>query len=455
MSKIATLMGMLLTCVLLLSATLAHAADDPHWLEVEVGKSVVLETPKSPTTIAMTDSAVANFEVLNQVNRLQVQGIAIGTTDLIVTYGEGDPPDIYEITVNRDLSDLIRRIEAIVEGEPPRAYPLEDRIVIEGAVDDLDTLEQVALVAQIYDEEFVNLMQVRGDHQVQLEVMFAEVSRTATRAMGMNVMYGSPTQSFGLLGPQAGLNTVNHPGAEALGGTIGGAAAGGFDVLGYYGGLDLGAVISVMDQYNIGKVLAQPTLVSLSGQQSEFMAGGEIPIPTQGGVGVAPTTTLEGYGIALSFVPTVLAGNVIDIQMELEISEPDFSVATKVGGTEVPGKVTRKGKHHLRVESGMTFAVAGLLSENSTYNRVGVPGLGKIPLLGMFFRQVRHVRDETEVVIYVTPRLVRPLAPGEVPAAPGTTENNNPGDIELYIWGLAHRPGSRTAAPTGAVGLQR
>src|SRR5689334_2665165 len=154
------------------------------WLDIELGKSFVITTPRVPSAIAITDPEVAVAVTLGVANKIQVQGTSIGTTDLVVQFGPGVPPLVYEITVHRDLSDLVRRIDSIVEGEPPRVYPLGERIVVEGPVDDLDTLEQVALVSRIYDEEFVNLMSVRGDHQVQLEVMFAEVSRTASRELG-------------------------------------------------------------------------------------------------------------------------------------------------------------------------------------------------------------------------------------------------------------------------------
>ncbi|MCA8974095.1 MAG: type II and III secretion system protein family protein, partial [Planctomycetes bacterium] len=161
------------------------------------------------------------------------------------------------------------------------------------------------------------------------------------------------------------------------------------------------------------------------------------------------------YGVKLLFVPTVLAGNVIDLRLLVEVSEVDPANALPIAGISVPGFITRKAATHLRIESGKTFAVAGLLNEDSTFVRRGIPGLGRLPIVGALFRQVRHERTETEVVLYVTPRLVRPLAAGEVPPAPGTTENNNPSDIELFLLGSAMRPGSRTAEPTGVVGLQR
>ncbi len=465
MRTLFALLAALFTAAVLLAAPAAHAQEErSDWLDIEMGKSVVLTTPRVPSAIAITDPSVAVAVTLGVANKIQVQGTSIGTTDLIVQFGPGVPPMIYEITVHRDLSGLVRRIDSIVEGEPPRVYPLGERIVVEGPVDDLDTLEQVSLVARIYDEEFVNLMIVRGDHQVQLEVLFAEVSRTGTRELGLNVLYGNRNLFGGLIGPTAGAVQFANPQlldlVEAGGqpGYVATPVAGGFSLGAYVQAIDMAAVLGVLDDYRLGKILAQPTLVSLSGQKAELLAGGEIPIPTpQGGGGGGLTITIQfkEYGIKLWFIPTVLAGDVIDVQMYLEISEPDFAAATRVAGLDVPGFVTRKGKSHLRMESGMTFAVAGLLSDNITYARIGVPGLGRIPLIGTLFRTVRHVREETEVVIYVTPRLVRPLAPGEVPAGPGTTENNNPSDFELYLLGMDHRPNSRTASPTGAVGLQR
>ena len=452
------------TMLTTLATTPAYAQEDRgSWLDIEVGKSVTVTTPKVPSAIAVTDAEVAITQTLGAANKIQVQGKSIGTTDLIVQFGPGVQPLIYEITVHRDLSDLIRRIDSIVEGEPPRVYPLGERIVVEGPVDDLDTLEQVALVSRIYDEEFVNLMHVRGDHQVQLEVLFAEVSRTGTRSLGLNVIYGDRAINAAMVGPVGGNNTFLNPqladvtSVAPVSGAVGNPVLGGFTIGGYVQAIDMAAVLGVLDDYRLGKILAQPTLVSLSGQQSEFLAGGEIPVPVPQGGGGAVNVTIQykEYGVKLVFVPTVLAGDVIDVRMQLEISEPDYANGTSVLGVAVPGFITRKGANHLRMESGKTFAVAGLLSDNVNYTRIGVPGLGRLPLIGTLFRTVAHTREETEVVIYVTPRLVRPLAQGEVPGAPGTTENNNPSDFELFILGMAHRPNSRTASPTGAVGLQR
>lgn len=429
------------------------------WLEIDLGKSIVLETPRIPTAIAVTDPSVANPVSLGVANKIQIQGLSIGTTDLVLQFGAGVPPVTYEITVHRDISDLIRRIDSIVEGEAPRVYPLEDRIVIEGTVPDLDTLERVAMVARLYDEDWVNLMTVAGDHQVQLEVLFAEVSRTGLRELGMNALWGDSRLAVNMIGPNsAGRNAWTHTGLTdiANGGLVPAAGAGGFSIGTWIQQLDLVAVVQLLDNYSLGKILAQPTLSALSGQQAEFHAGGEVPIPApSGGSSGHIRIEFKKHGIYLVFVPTVLANGVIDVRMSVEVSELDYGTSTRITGIEIPGFITRRGSTHLRIEDGMTFAIAGMLSDSVSYQRAGIPGIGRLPLVGTLFRATSHMREETEVVIYVTPRLVRPLAPGEVPAAPGTTENNNPSDFELFFLGMDHRPGSRTASPTGAVGLQR
>jgi pilus assembly protein CpaC len=457
------------TAALLAFAAPAQAEDDAHWLDIEMGKSVVLETPKNATAIAITDPTVADVVPLASASRLQIQGKKVGSTDLVVQLGAGVPPIIYEVTVHRDLSEVVRRIDDIVEGTPPRTFPLENRIVVEGEVDDLDTLERIAQVARIYDPQFVNLMRVRGDHQVQLEVVFAEVDRSGLRELGLNWTWTDAT-NYGFALQSSASNPASFIGPVPLGptalingGLTNATSAGTFNAYGVMLPIGLGVILSILDDYKLSKTLSQPTLVSLSGQQADFMAGGEVPVPAPAGL-AGVTVQFKPYGVLLTFVPTVLANNVIDLRVDLEVSQPDYATGTRLTGVEIPGFLTRKGSSHLRLQSGMTFAMAGMLTDNMTYTRAIVPLLGQIPLVGSLFRYTRHEREELELVIFVTPRLVRPMAPGEVPAHPGANENNLPSDFELFLLGLDHRTGSRigdgepqinNAQPAGMVGLDR
>lgn len=437
----------------MLVAIPAEAQDD--WIDIEAGKSKVQEFPGRVQAIAITNPAVARIQQLASASRYQIQGVSVGSTDLIVTMEGNTKPLVFEITVHQDLSDLIRRIDAIVEGEPPRVYPLGGHIVVQGSVDDLDTLEQVAMVANVFDEEFVNLMSVRGDHQVQLEVIFAETSRSGLRELGINMFWNHGRGFVANDGPNTVFNSRNNLADATTGFVTAYPAAGAFDIVATFGApLNLNGIFSITDDYRLTKTLAQPTLVALSGQHAEFLSGGRIPVPGPGGLGTI-SVTFEEYGVKLSFVPTVLAGDVVDLRVYVEVSNVDYSNTTRIAGLEVPGFATQKAQSHVRIASGMTFALAGLLSETSDYEKAQFPLLGDLPIVGNLFRYIRHSRDERELMIFVTPRLVRPLGPGEVPAAPGTTEDNNMTDLQFFLLGLDRRPGSRTAEPAGAIGLQR
>jgi pilus assembly protein CpaC len=336
---------------------------------------------------------------------------------------------------------------------------MKDRLVVEGPVPDLQTLEDIAEMARVYDPEFVNLMSVTGDHQVQLEVVFAEVNRTGMRELGINGMWGDQNLGFGLQGPQpTGIALANQSSLSGIfngDGYIPAPSSGTFQVLGRLGkDVNLTAILAVLEQNSLSKTLARPTLVAMSGQQAEFLAGGEVPIPvSQSGSRI--TIEFKEYGVKLVFVPTVLDGEVVDLRVYTEVSDIDSATSIRLTGVEIPGFLSRKTQSHLRIESGMTFAMAGMMHESMRATYAKVPVLGSIPVIGIPFRYVQHRRNESELIVLVTPRLVRPLAAGELPPLPGETENSNPTDVELFLLGMDHRIGSRTATPTGPVGLSR
>ncbi|MES2638841.1 MAG: pilus assembly protein N-terminal domain-containing protein [Myxococcota bacterium] len=405
-------------------------------IDVGVGESVIQRDSRTISRVLISDPAVAELRLLEE-GQYQVRGLAVGSTDLWVWYRDDvSRPVTFKVVVSVDLTDIGRRIRGAVTGPAPKIYPVKDRLVVEGAVEDLETLERVSAIARIYDEDFVNLMTVRGDHQVQLKVVFAEVSRTGLRELGLSVLFDN---NAGIGAQLAGF----APGTDVI------------QLLGSFSGaFDVSAILAVLEQNKLSRTLAEPSLVALSGQQAEFMAGGEVPVPVaQNDERI--TIEFKEYGVKLVFVPTVLSGNVIDMHAYVEVSEIDPNTTIRLANIEVPGMLVRKGDSHLRLQSGMTFAMAGMLHERTTSTRAAIPILGDIPLVGALFRYVKHKREETELVIFVTPELVRPMAPGEVPTAPGRTEGYNPSDFQLFIMGQLTVPGSRTAEPTGEYGMKR
>ncbi len=438
----------------------AHA-DDTLMIDVGVGQSVIRREPRSLSRVLISNPEVASLKLLEE-GQFQILGLEVGTTDLWVWYRDDvEHPRVYQVHVENDLSDMTRRVNAAVPGVAPRVYAVKDRVVVEGEVADLESAERVASIARIYDEKFVNLMTVKGDSQVQLHVTFAEVSRTGLRELGLNILGQTSRDQYSIAGPgstSSGVaekaSTVTYPNINEN--IVTAPGAGVFNLIGLVTStpVDITAILSVLEEYDLARTLAQPTLVSLSGQQAEFLAGGEIPIPVGQNNG-AITIEFKEYGVKLVFVPTVLSGDVIDMRTYVEVSELDEVNALKLSGIEIPAFIKRKADSHLRIEDGMTFAMAGMLKEHTKAFRSQIPILGDIPIIGSLFRFVKHGREETEVVIFVTPELVRPMAASEVPAAPGSSENYNPNDFELFMLGTIERPGTRSAKPTGAVGLQR
>ncbi len=436
-------------------------AEEPSVIDAGVGTSVIKNEGRPIARVLLSDPSIAELRLLEE-GQYQVRGLQVGNTDLYVWFrGDETHPKAYRVIVTHDLSDMERRIrETVHTGTPPRVYPLRDRLVVEGTVSDMETLERVASIARVYDEKFINLLQVSGDNQVQLKVVFAELSRTGMRELGLNVIGGLGTGYGAVQGPAntSALDTrlwsadttpnINSGVAQA-------ASADAFNIVGMVtGAVNIAAVLSVLEQYSLAKTLAQPTLVALSGQQAEALVGGEVPIPVSQ-VGNRITIEYKEYGVKLTFVPTVLDGEVIDVRTYVEVSDIDTNSATRVSGIEVPGLISRKVKTQLRIASGKTFAMAGMLDERVESTRATVPLLGDLPIVGALFRYVKHERRETELVVFVTPTLVRPMAAGEVPPPPGTTEGYNPNDFELFMMGQLLEAGSRTAQPTGSYGLKR
>lgn len=416
--------------------TAAAAEPSSNLIDVGIGESVIQRDSRTIARVLISDPTVAELRLLEE-GQYQVRGLAVGSTDLWVWYRDDIAhPVTYQVLVSADLTDVGRRIRGAVNGPAPKIYPVKDRLVVEGPVEDLETLERVSAIAKIYDEDFVNLMTVRGDHQVQLKVVFAEVSRTGLRELGITALFDNNA------GIAAGLGGFT-PGTDVF--QLVGALSGAFDIA---------ATLAILEQQKLSRTLAEPTLVALSGQQAEMMAGGEIPVPVSQRDDRV-TLEFKEYGVKLVFVPTVLSGGVIDMRADVEVSELDPNTTVRLTSIEVPGMLTRKGASHLRLESGMTFAMAGMLHERTTSTRAAIPLLGDLPLVGALFRYMKHKREETELVIFVTPTLVRPMAPDEVPAPPGTTEGYNPSDFQLFIMGQLTVPGSRSEEPTGEYGLKR
>ncbi len=272
----------------------------------------------------------------------------------------------------------------------------------------------------------VNLLEVAGEQQVALRVIVAEVSRAAARSIGLNF---SVRNNQGVV---VFRNNTGNVGGGGIGGGVGGAVA---NLTAILDGGNIPLAINALRTLSYAKSLAEPTLVTMNGQRANFLAGGQFPVPIVSGFGI--NNGLQGvsfvpFGVQLNFTPFITDRDRIRLQLNANVSSRDVGVGTNIGGSNVAGLNTRNVNTVVELRQGETLAVAGLIESNHGADSSRVPLFGDVPFLNPFSAN-RHSAGEKELVIFVTPELVRPLEAGEVPPMPGA-DILEPTDIEFYLY---------------------
>lgn len=411
--------------------------------KLEVGETRLLTLPKPIVRVSVADPEVADVQVVT-ASQVLITAKAVGFTHLIL-WDSTETPLVIAVSSTRNLDQLREQFENLFPGSDIHVSSAGELIVLSGTATDLRLPARAAEVAQLHGEKVANLIQVTGDQQVQLDVRFAEVSRTGLRNMGANFLWQDSARGYvggatptGVVPGSYLRDNLQVPGTGGGGPPLIGAPAQGnaFNLFFSTGLRDFpfSAILSILSQEGLAKVLAEPTLVSLSGQDAEFHAGGEVPILIARELG-SVSVDYKKFGVLLKFNPTVLGERTMSLKLSLEVSEPDPTAGVTLGGYTVPGFRTRSSETTVRLRDGQSFAIAGLLSEHSRNLISKVAGLGDLPILGALFRSTNYQREETELLMVVTAHLVKPLQPGEVPLLPGEDEFNDPNDFELFLLG--------------------
>ncbi len=423
----------------LLSDDSKHAGE----LSVAIDKSQILRLDVPFADLMLGNAEVADVLALSD-RSIYVLGKSAGSTSLTVYGRERNLLAILDLVVGPDIEGLDAKLRELVPGESVAVHPLNGSLVLSGTVSSAGRMAKIVTLAERFAPGLVtNLMSVSGSQQVMLKVRFVEVSRNALKRIGLNFdafdgdFSFSSGDAFG--GIPAGLGGVR--GASIGADTF---AAGLFS--GALGASGLRLLFEALETKGLAKTLAQPNLIALSGDTASFLAGGEFPIEVaQSGAAAsgdaAITVEFKEFGISLSFTPTVLDDGLINMVVSPEVSALDFSVA--INGT--PGLTTRRATTTVELRDGQTFAIAGLLQENFQDAVRQVPLLGDIPILGALFRSSQYQRNESELVIIVEPRLVRP-----VPAGALATPADNlipPSELDLWLNGLIEAPESGSSQP--------
>ena len=418
------------------ASSIDHKTMEPKKLSLISGKSAVLKSPVPFKRVSIADPKIANLLLLSS-HEIYLTGKAAGTTNLTL-WENSKVSEIYDLEVVYDLSTLKQQVyEVLPEEKNLQIISTNDSITLSGRMINMANISKVIALARSFvpEDKINNLIEVGGVHQVMLEVRIAEMSRSTTKRLGINFNYVNGND-FGvsLLG---GLSQLVDPTESNLGTPAPFALNVSPAVNALFrfssGNSTWTGLIDALKEDGLVKILAEPTLIALSGQTANFLAGGEFPVPVPQGLGTV-AIEYKNFGVGLNFTPTVLSEDVISIKVAPDVSELDFSTAVKFSGFVVPGVTTRRASTTIELADGQSFAIAGILQETARENVDKYPVLGDIPVLGALFSSKAYQNNETELVILVTPHIVKPLNMAEQTLP--TDFYIEPDDAEFYLWGI-------------------
>ncbi len=417
-------------------------------LYVSSGAYISLDVPGAKIFVA--DPAIADIQVPSP-DRLFVYGKKPGRTTLFALSPSGTQSDVYNIRVSYNTEDLQRFFVQELGDVPVSISESPQGVILNGVVPNALLAERVRAVAARLTGEgnpLINNLRVSGSMQVAIKVRIAEISRTVIKNLGVNwnAVASPGAFSFGLA---SGRSFLANPASGLAGGITQAAGAG--SVSGsqgaVFGGLsssraNITALVDALETEGLASILAQPTLTAMSGEKASFLAGGEFPIPvTQGQTTTAISVQYQKYGISLDFTPTVLSEELISLYVKPEASELSTDAAVTLNNFQIPSLTTRRTETTVQLGSGESLVIAGLIQNKFSTQIDKLPGAGDVPVLGPLFRSSSFQKNESELIIVVTPYIVRPTTNTRAVRLP-TDDLQPPTDLERILQGrLAHTAG--------------
>jgi pilus assembly protein CpaC len=401
----------------------AAVTPDATGIDLLVGRSTILNVGTAITRVSLTVPDVADAMV-TAPQQLLIHGKAPGVISMFV-WDRAGGIKTYEVNVRRDLTQLIEQMRNLFPGEPVSVVGSGKDVVLSGTVSNKYVIDKAAEVAGGYvekKENVVNLLKQQegvASNQVLLRVRFAEVSRSALQELGASfVVNGYKSEWFG----RATTQQFPAPEWDQDGRLVFSDFLNLF-VLNTRQGL--GGVIRALENKGLFQSLAEPNLIALNGKEASFLAGGEYPYPVvQPGAGSAASVSIsfKEFGVRLHFTPTVLGGDLINLKVRPEVSSLDFSNAVTLSGFRVPALSTRRTETEVELQDGQTFAISGLMNNSVNTSMSKIPGIGDIPILGYLFRSRAYQKNQTELVVMITPQIVRRGSSGVSEGLPSAVE---------------------------------
>ena len=410
-----------------LAASVPHAfADEIQIVRLMVGRSVVVDTAWPISRLSLTSSDVADAMV-TQPNQVLVQGKLPGTISMFL-WDRGGAMVRYDVTVERDLSRLTQQMRELFPGEAITIEGNGKSIVVAGTVKSKYIADKAVEVAAGYvdkKEDVVSLVQVRDagpPPQVLLRVRFAEVSRSALTELGVSAFTGA--DGYKNYAARTTTQQFSAPDFENQGESNQLVFSDFLNLFLFDIKNQLGVAIKALQNKGLFQSLAEPNLVAESGKEASFLAGGEFPIPVAqgGGANLAISVVFKEFGVRLSFTPTVTGGDRVRLKVRPEVSTLDFSNAIVLQGFRIPALSTRRTETEIELQDGQTFAIAGLLNNATTQQLRKVPGIGDIPILGHLFRSRAAQKNQTELVVMITPQILPRMSSGVTSELPRLNE---------------------------------
>ncbi len=384
-----------------------------RFLSLGIGKSIVIDLPRDIKDVLVADPKIANA-VVRSAQRAYIIGAAVGQTNIVFFDSAGQQIAAYDIAVKRDLNGVRAALKQTLPNADIQIDGLGEGVILTGsAASPIDAQQAGDLAARLVGgaDKVVNSITVRGRDQVMLKVTVAEVQRSIVKQMGIDLSasmnYGTTAVTFNNTTPFTANNGPLVP-TNNLTTSFGSTPS-------------VQATLRAMESAGVVRTLAEPNLTAISGESATFISGGEFPIPTgvtcqtttNGAIGnCVQTVSFKKFGISLNFTPVVLTEGRISLRVMTEVSEVSTENALNggAGGTSIPSIKTRRAETTLEIPSGGAMAMAGLIADQTKQAINGLPGLSTLPVLGSLFRSRDYVNNQTELMVIVTPFIVRAVA---------------------------------------------
>ena len=383
-------------------------------LKLTVGKSIVLDYPTDIRQISTSDpSVVDTMAVTTREMLLSAKGAGTST---IIVWSKTGQRSIYAVNVEQNLEPLRRLIKETFPKEDIQIQSTRDSLSLTGRVSSKDIGDRAVAMVSPFAKTVVNYLMLPVapvDRQIVLKVKFAELDRAKVQQLGVNIISTGATNTIGAVSTgQFGSTSINQIGGDAAARfTISDA----LNVFAFRPDLNLGVFIKALQQENVLQILAEPNLVTTNGKEASFLVGGEFPIPVLQGGGNAGAVTIQfrEFGIRLTFNPVVTENNTIKMYVRPEVSTLDTANGVNISGFFIPALSTRRMETNIELGQGQSFVIGGLIDDRASEQLSKTPGLANIPLLGALFKSKEERRNRTELVVIVSPEIVKPYEPGD------------------------------------------